>query len=220
MQDEALVDQVAANNARLRALLDDGDDGAPAGGGGGGYEADEPAYAASARSPVVVREPLPPARSPSSKSPTLARSGSTGFNRSSSKMGSSARDLMNSPNKAVVESQLRDQERVLEQLRARAEGEQPVGQLRSEVGACRKKRDGMRDQLKRLQGDHMKLVSERQKTKKNLDRLLAHEKARTLVEVPPPPELAPDASRPTSARRPAPPHPLPRLSLSLSPSRP
>ena len=130
------------------------------------------------------------------------------MNRSFNKGSGSSRDLMNSPNKAVVESQLREQERILEQLRSRAEGEQPVGQLRNEVHSCRKKRDMMRDNLKRMQGDHLKLVSERQKTKKNLDRLLAHEKARSLVEVPSPPEPHPTHGAASTRRPVAPPrHP-------------
>ena len=93
--------------------------------------------------------------------------------------GSSARLMRQGTSRDALMAQLKEQDNILANLRGSV-GDEPVS-LRQLVHDTRKKRDAMRVQVQKMQTKLFELQSQRSKSSKKLERLIAHEKARALL---------------------------------------
>jgi len=93
--------------------------------------------------------------------------------------GSSARLMRQGTSRDALVAQLKEQDNILANLRGSV-GDEPVS-LRQLVHDTRKKRDAMRVQVQKMQTKLFELQSQRSKSSKKLERLIAHEKARALL---------------------------------------
>ncbi len=93
--------------------------------------------------------------------------------------GSSARLMRQGTSRDALVAQLKEQDNILANLRGSV-ADEPVS-LRQLVHDTRKKRDAMRVQVQKMQTKLFELQSQRSKSSKKLERLIAHEKARALL---------------------------------------